>query len=77
MKIASRLIGTPGTGKAKMTNSRASLSLARCPTLSRPPRHLFGPGKAFRVLCPSDPRCAPRVKPDAHRGPRSPALECW
>ena len=73
------LIGTPYTRpkrrKEKIAQKSFSLSLVRRPPLSRPPRHRFGPGKAFITLCHSEPRRPPRVKPGAHRGPRSPARQ--
>ena len=72
------LIGTPCTGQRhkKIVQQRFSLSLVRRPALSLPPRHRFGPGKAFLPLCRGEPRRPPRVKPGAHRGRRSPARQC-
>ena len=72
------LIGTPCTDqKRKKSNSRASLSLVRRPSISRPPHHRIGPGKDFLSLCHSEPRLPLRVKPGAHRSPRSPARQSW
>ena len=75
------LIGTPmhrSNGQKKKKNEQPSFSLSlvgRSP-LSLPPRHRFGPGKAFLPLChSSEPRRPTRAKPGAHRGPRSPARQ--
>ena len=73
------LIGTPCTSQRRKKNKQQSFSpslVCRRP-LSRPPLHRFGPGKAFLRLCHSEPRRPPRVKPGAHRDPRSPARHCW
>ena len=60
------------------SNSQSfSLNLIRRPSPSRPPRHRFGRVKPFLLLCHSEPRRPPRVKPCAHRGSRSPARQCW
>ena len=73
------LIETPCTGqkRKKIEQQSFSLSLVRRPPFSRPPRHRCGPGKASLPICDSEPRRPPRVKPGAHRGPRSPARQCW
>ena len=62
--------------KKQIEQQSFSLSLLRRPPLSRPLRRRFGRGKAFLPLCHSDPRRTPRVKPGAHRYPRSPAQRC-
>ena len=66
--IIFRLIETSCAGEKskKKSNSRASLSLVRCPPLSRPPHHRSGAGKAFLPLSLSEPRRAPHAKPGAH-----------
>ena len=72
------LLGTPCTGQ-KEKNRTASFffRLVRRTPVSRPPRHRFGPGKASLSLCHGEPRHPPCVKSGAHRGPRSPARQCW
>ena len=79
MKIFFCLIGAPCTGEKlkKIEQQSFSLSLVCRPPLSRPPRHRFGPGKAFLPLGHGEPRRPPRAKPSAHRGPRSPARQSW
>ena len=72
------VIGTPCTGKKKQQKKQQSFSLRLVcrPPVSRPPRHQFGPGKAFFTLCHSEPRRPPRIKPGAHRGRLWPARQC-
>ena len=63
--------------KEKNEQKSSSLSLVRCPPLSRPSRNRFGPGKAFLPLCYSEPLRPSREKPGACRGPCSPARQSW
>ena len=73
------LSGAPCTGQKRRKSKHQSfcLSLVHRPPLSRPPRHRFGPGKAFLTLCHSEPRRPPRLKPGSHHGRRSLAPQCW
>ena len=63
--------------RKKNEQKSVSLSLVSRPTVSRRPRHRFGPGKAFLPLCHNESGRPPRVKPGAHHGLRSPARQSW
>ena len=57
------MVRTPCTGQNKKTeHQRFFPSLLSRPPPSRLPRHRFGPGKAFLILCDIHSRRPPRVK---------------